>query len=67
MAVCMTQPYAVSVETLWLAYFDVCIDDKESYTIPQEKHNMKTFPSLSVSCLWKSWPSWQNQDMIKNN
>lgn len=51
MVVCMTQPYAVSVETLGLACFNVCIDDKESYTIPQEKHNMKTFPDLSVNCL----------------
>ena len=39
MVVCMTQPYAVSVETLGLACFNVCIDDKESYTIPQEKQH----------------------------
>lgn len=52
MVACMTQPYAVAVEILGLACFDVCTDDKESYTTPQEKHNMKTFPNLSVSCLW---------------
>lgn len=47
----MTQPYAVAGEILWLAWFDVCIDDKESYTTPQEKNNMKTLPNLSVNCL----------------
>lgn len=51
MVVCMTQPYVVAWEILWLACFDVCIDDKESYTMPQKKTNMKTFPNLSVDCL----------------
>lgn len=42
----MTQPYAVAEEILWLAWLDVCIDDKECYTTPQEKNNMKTTPRL---------------------
>lgn len=53
MVACMTQPYAVAGEMLCLAYFDVCIDDKESYTTPQEKTNMKTLPNLSVYRLWE--------------
>lgn len=53
MVVCMTQPYARVGEIPWLAYFDVCNDDKESYTTPQERNNKKTLPNLSVNCLWK--------------
>jgi hypothetical protein len=53
MVVCMTQPYAPAGEIVWLACFDVCIDDKESYTTPQEKDNIKTSHHLSVKCLQK--------------
>lgn len=42
MVVCMTQPYAVAGGMLCCARLDVCIDDKESYTTPQEKTTWNT-------------------------
>lgn len=42
----MTQPYAVAGEILWLVWLDVCIDDKECYTTPQEKKQHENTPPL---------------------